>query len=115
MHNFPFSANYINMPAITITSKNRKKEISRCKTPVLLSFFRHNSDGVSSFLLKNTADILSEELKGKVKVGIAGDTGLMEEYDVRFLPMTVLIENNTVTDRIIGNPRREDFLKFLFK
>jgi len=87
------------MPAIIITAKNYKREIKRCKTPVLLSFCN-----VSSFL-RLTTDMLHDEMRGKIKVGVvdADNITLMDEYNVRFLPTTLLIKNNIVTDRIIGD------------
>ena len=103
------------MPAILINEKNYKKEVKRCKTPVLLSFSACHS--VSSFLLRQTADALSDELRGRIKVGVVGSasTGLIKEFDVRFLPMTVLIRGDTVTDRIIGNPGKAGFIKILLE
>ena len=97
------------MSAIIINEKNYKKEIERCKKPVLLSFLS-NTD-VSSLLLKQTAD----EIGGEIKTGVVFETnaGLAEKYNVRFLPTTVLIKNSVVTDRIVGNMSREDFMKIL--
>jgi hypothetical protein len=104
--------NDTNMPAIIINKKNHNKEINRCKMPVLLSFSTH---GISSFLLRQTMESLSDELNGKIKVGVInnGDTELIEKYNAKFLPMTVIIQNHAVTDRIIGNPGKTGFLKIL--
>jgi len=102
------------MPAILINKKNYKKEIKRCKTPVLLSFPTH---GVSSLLLKQTADTLSDEYKGKIKVGVtdSGNSELVKKYNINFMPMTVLIKDNTVTDRIIGTADIDSFRKILLE
>ncbi|MDR2531885.1 MAG: thioredoxin family protein [Oscillospiraceae bacterium] len=103
------------MSATVITRKNFKKEVKRCKTPVLLSF--GNNCGVSSLLLKEAADNLNAELQGKIKIGVIecnpANSELAKEYNIRFLPSSILIRNGTVTDRIIGNMRKDDFLKIL--
>jgi len=99
------------MSAIIINEKNYKKEIERCKKPVLLSFL--SDTGVSSLLLKQTAD----EISGEIKTGVVElnptNAGLAEKYNIRFLPTTVLLKNSVVTDKIVGNMSREDFIKIL--
>ncbi|MCL2077910.1 MAG: thioredoxin [Oscillospiraceae bacterium] len=110
------------MPAFAVTEKNFKKEIKRCKTPVLLSFWA--DCGVSSVLMRQTADSLSDELNGKIKVGVielqsesekpkTHKHKLAQKYNVRFLPATLLINNGKVCERIIGNPGKDGFLKIL--
>jgi len=98
------------MAALIINEKNHKKEIENHKNPVLLSF---GGDGLATFLLRQTADVLSEELRDEIKVGISSSSKLARKYSVRFLPTTVLIQHGKVTDRIVGNMSREDLIKVL--
>lgn len=103
------------MPAAVITSKNYKKEIKRCKLPVLLSF--RAEKGVSSFLLSKTIEELSEELNGKIKVGVVNsepdNSELIKAYNINVFPITVLIKNGVVTERIVGILDKKSFLKVL--
>jgi thioredoxin-like negative regulator of GroEL len=109
------SVNHDSMKTIIITAKNHKKEIARNSKPVLLSFV--NTLELSGFMLKRTVDNLSEEFGSEIKVGIVemdyGNTKLAEKYNICFLPTTVLIQHGEVTDKILGNIRKEDFLKVL--
>ncbi|MCL2637230.1 MAG: thioredoxin [Oscillospiraceae bacterium] len=101
-----------------INAKNHTKEIKRHKKPVLLSF--SGTYGISSFLLKQTADSLCKELQGEIKVGFVvmnpenpDSVKLAKKYNIRFLPTTLLIQHGVVTDRIVGNMSREDILNVL--
>jgi len=98
------------MKTTVITAKNYKKEIGNYKNPVLLSF---GGDGLTAFLLQQTVDSLSEELCGEIKVCVTSSSQLAKKYNIRFLPTTVLIQHGEVTDKILGNISRENFLKVL--
>lgn len=93
---------------IKITRRNFNKEIKRCKTPVLLCFWADS--GVSSFLFQETVNSLGN----KIKI-CEGEKYLIKKYNVKFLPTALLIQNNTVKDRIIGNVGKENLMKILFK
>ncbi|MDR2559968.1 MAG: thioredoxin [Oscillospiraceae bacterium] len=103
------------MKTIIIDAKNHKKEIKRTKKPVLLSFA--GTYGISAFLLKQTADSLSDELQDEIKIGIvemnSQNAALARKYNVRFLPTTLLIQHGKVTDRIIGNMSKDDLIRVL--
>ena len=101
------------MPAVVINQKNYKKEIKRCKIPVLLSFWTKR--GFSSLLMLKTADDLSTELSGRIKVGVVSDMNcaLVSKYNIRVFPAVLLIKNGAVTQRIVGNLSKESFLKIL--
>lgn len=91
------------MPAININRKNHKKEITRCKKPVLLSF---SGRGLASLLVWEKADDLSRRFGGKIKVGVVDSTQnaeLAKIYKIAVFPTTLLIKNNAVTDSIAGN------------
>ena len=75
---------------------------------MLLCFWA--DDGVTSFLMRETVSSLSE----KIKVCV-GDKSLRQEYNINFLPTALVIKNNQVIDRIIGNVGRENFMNILFK
>ena len=101
--------------AIIITDKNFKKEVQRCKTPVLLSFTA--GGGVSSFLLRQNIDGLSGELDGKIKIGVVSTTNadnITYKFNIKLFPTTVIIKNGTVTDRIVGNMNKNGLLNVLF-
>ena len=81
---------------VMINKRNYKKEIRRCKTPVLLCF----SGGL------NVMSFLSDELEAKIKVGVvdsAQNAELVKAYEIVVFPTAVLIKNNAVTDKIVGN------------
>jgi len=107
------SANNYGMAAIIINNNNFKKEIKYCKTPVLLSF-GFNS-GLPSILLKRTADALSDEFKGKIKVGFVDsiNADAVKEFNIRFFPVSVVIKDGIVTDKIVGSMCKSDMLKIL--
>lgn len=101
------------MAAIIINRKNYKKEIENCKTPVLLSFGLNN--GVPSQLLRQTADELSDALSGRVKVGFVDsmDSGVTERHDIHFFPVSIMIRDGVITDKIIGSLSKDNFMKAL--
>jgi thioredoxin-like negative regulator of GroEL len=98
-----------------INAKNHRKEVARHRKPVLLSFA--SAYGIPAFLLKQTADSLSEELQGEIKIGVvemcSENAKLAKKYNVKILPTTLLIQHGKVTDRIIGNISREDLINLL--
>ncbi|MCL2109687.1 MAG: thioredoxin family protein [Oscillospiraceae bacterium] len=96
-----------------ITRKNFRKEIKCSKIPVLLCFWA--SFGITSVLMQHTLEELSAELHGKVKIAFAASEYLSKKYDIIFSPTVLLIENNTVTDRIVGNPGREKLKQIIMQ
>ena len=85
-----------------------KKEIKRSEKPVLLCFWA--DDGVSSFMFRETVNSLNDRIKI-----FTGNKKLRKKYKINFLPTSLVIKNNQVTDRIIGNVGKENFEKILFK
>ncbi|MCL2019791.1 MAG: hypothetical protein FWG70_08540 [Oscillospiraceae bacterium] len=108
------------MAAVIINEKNFKKEVERCKKPVLLGFGAESEKSFSALLLKQTADAVSDETGGEIKVGVvelnpnnAALIKIAKKFNIHFLPTTILIINNIVADRIIGNMAKEDFIRIL--
>ena len=91
-----------------ITRRNLKKEIKRRKTPALLCFWADS--GVSSFLYQETI----KSLNNRIEI-YTGDKKLQKKYNIKFLPTALVIKNNEVTDRIIGNVGKENFLQIIMQ
>ncbi len=93
------------MPAIEITSKNFEKEVLKSEIPVLVDFWAPWCQ--PCVMMAPALDELSEELKGKLKIGKINvdeseNQELSMKYQIQSIPDMKLFKNGEVIKEFVG-------------
>lgn len=102
------------MSVITITSKNFEEEVSKSDVPVLLDFWASWCGPCK--MVSPIVDKVSEEVKGKAKVGkinVDEEQELARSFNIMSIPTLMVINNGKLVKQSVGVISKEEILDML--
>lgn len=102
------------MSVITITSKNFEEEVSKSDVPVLLDFWASWCGPCK--MVSPIVDKVSEEVKGKAKVGkinVDEEQELARSFNIMSIPTLMVINNGKLVKQSVGVMSKEEILNML--